>query len=304
VKLRDVLRAEHVIVPLSAATVKEATERLAERLIATGAVADPQRLNAVIRHTWPEDMVSVGEHAFLPHFRTEAVRELATAVGISPTPIHWEKDPNRTARIVIFIVAPGREAALYLQVVGAFARTLSDPATALALLAAKSPERVLALAALDAVELPSQLLVRDVMTPQAFTARPDQTLGEIAHLMVEHDIRAMPVVDPSGALIGMITHRELLRYLIPDFLQRTKSGEFRALTRGQLQRGAADPRLIPAKEAMARSVLCLSEDQTLADVANLISSKDVDRFPVVREGIVVGFLTRADLIRRLITPDA
>ena len=303
-KLRDVLRAEHVIVPLSAATVKEATERLAERLIATGAVADPQRLNAVIRHTWPEDMVSVGEHAFLPHFRTEAVRDLATAVGISPTPIHWEKDPNRTARIVIFIVAPVREAALYLQVVGAFARTLSDPATALALLAAKSPERVLALAALDAVELPSQLLVRDVMTPHAFTARPDQTLGDIARLMVEHDIRAIPVVDPSGALIGMITHRELLRYLIPDFLQRTKSGEFRALTRGQLQRGAADPRLIPAKEAMARSVLCLSEDQTLADVANLISSKDVDRFPVVREGIVVGFLTRADLIRRLIAPDA
>jgi len=304
VKLRDVLRAEHIIVPLSAATVKEATERLAERLIATGAVADPQRLNAVIRHTWPEDMVSVGEHAFLPHFRTEAVRDLATAVGISPTPIHWEKDPNRTARIVIFIVAPVREAALYLQVVGAFARTLSDPETALALLAAKSPERVLALAALDAVELPSQLLVRDVMTPHAFTARPDQTLGDIARLMVEHDIRAIPVVDPSGALIGMITHRELLRYLIPDFLQRTKSGEFRALTRGQLQRGAADPRLIPAKEAMARSVLCLSEDQTLADVANLISSKDVDRFPVVREGIVVGFLTRADLIRRLIAPDA
>ncbi len=303
-KLRDVLRAEHIIVPLSAATVKEATERLAERLIATGAVADPQRLNAVIRHTWPEDMVSVGEHAFLPHFRTEAVRDLATAVGISPTPIHWEKDPNRTARIVIFIVAPVREAALYLQVVGAFARTLSDPETALALLAAKSPERVLALAALDAVELPSQLLVRDVMTPHAFTARPDQTLGDIARLMVEHDIRAIPVVDPSGALIGMITHRELLRYLIPDFLQRTKSGEFRALTRGQLQRGAADPRLIPAKEAMARSVLCLSEDQTLADVANLISSKDVDRFPVVREGIVVGFLTRADLIRRLIAPDA
>src|SRR2546426_7846380 len=75
-------------------------------------LADPQRLNAVIRHTWPEDMVSVGEHAFLPHFRTEAVRTLATAVGISPTPIHWEKDPNRTARIVIFIVAPLREAAL------------------------------------------------------------------------------------------------------------------------------------------------------------------------------------------------
>jgi len=302
VKLRDVLKPEHIIVPLRAATVKEATERLAERLIAAGAVADPQRLNAVIRHTWPEDMVSVGEHAFLPHFRTEAVRGLVTAVGISATPIRWERDPHRTARVVIFIVAPIRDAALYLQVVGAFARTLANPDTVLGLLAARSPEQVVALAALDAIELPSQLTVRDVMTPQAITVGPERTLGDVARLMVEHDIRALPVVDDAGSLIGMITHRELLRFLIPHFVQRTKTGEFHAPTRSQLQRGSADPQLIPAREAMARSVLCLAEDQTLADVANLMSSKDVDRFPVVREGIVVGFLTRADVVRRLIAP--
>src|SRR5256886_10169645 len=122
VKLRDVLKPEHIIVPLKAGTVKEATERLAERLVASGAVADPQRLNAVIRHTWPDDMVGVGEHAFLPHFRTEAVRGLVTALGISPTPLRWENDPNHPDRSVIFIVAPLRDAALYLQVVGAFAQ--------------------------------------------------------------------------------------------------------------------------------------------------------------------------------------
>jgi CBS domain-containing protein len=302
VKLKEVLSPDYVIVPLRAGTVKEATERLAERLIEAGAVADPQRLNAVIRHTWPEDMVSVGEHAFLPHFRTEAVRGLVTAVGISPAPIRWERDPHRSARIVIFIVAPLRDAALYLQVVGAFARTLSDPDTVLALLAAKTAEQVVRLAALDAVELPSQLTVRDIMTPHVYTVRPEQTLGDVAHTMIEHDVRAMPVVDDAGSLIGMVTHRELLRHLIPHFLQRTKTGEFRAPTKGQLQRGSADPRLMPVKEAMARSVLCLAEDQTLADVANLMSSKDVDRFPVVREGVVVGFLTRADVIRRLIAP--
>jgi CBS domain-containing protein len=302
VKLRDVLTPDHVLVPLRAATVQEATERLAERLVASGAVADPQRLNAVIRHTWPEDMVSVGEHAFLPHFRTEAVRRLVTAVGISPTPIRWERDPHRTARVVIFIVAPIRDAALYLQVVGAFARTLADPETVLGLLAARTPEQVVALAALEAVELPSQLTVRDVMTPHAITVGAERTLGDVARLMVEQDIRALPVVDDAGSLIGMVTHRELLRFLIPDFVQRTKSGEFRAPTRSQLLRGSADPQLIPVKEAMARSVLCLAEDQTLADVANLMSSKDVDRFPVVREGLVVGFLTRADVVRRLIAP--
>lgn len=301
-KLRDLLRPEHVVVPLQATTVKEATERLADRLVQTGAVAEPQRLNAVIRHTWPEDMVSVGEHAFLPHFRTEAVRTLATAVGISPTPIRWEKDPHRTARIVIFIVAPLKDAALYLQVVGALARALSDPDTVLALLAAKTPEQVAQLAALEAVELPSQLTVRDIMTPHAHIVDPDRTLGEVAQLMIEHDIHAVPVVDDAGSLVGMVTHRELLRYLLPDYVQRTKSGEVRALTKSQLQRGSTDPRLIAVKEAMARSVLCVSEEQTLSDVANLMNSKDVDRFPVVREGVVVGFLTRADVVRRLLAP--
>src|SRR5207248_10181855 len=129
-----------------------------------------------------------------------------------------------------------------------------------------------------------------------------RTPAEGARLMAEHDIRAMPVACGSGSLIGMVTHRELLRYLIPYFVQRSKSGESRAPTRSQLQRGSADPRLIPVREAMARSVLCLAEDQTLSDVANLMSSKDVDRFPVVREGVVVGFLTRADVVRRLIAP--
>ena len=85
-KLTDILKSEHVLLPLRAATVKEATEQLADRLVAAGAVAEPQRLLAVIKHAWPEDMVSVGEHAFLPHFRTEAVRGLIAAVGVAEMP--------------------------------------------------------------------------------------------------------------------------------------------------------------------------------------------------------------------------
>ncbi|HEV8304842.1 MAG TPA: CBS domain-containing protein [Gemmatimonadales bacterium] len=299
-KLIDVVDPRHVLVPLSAPTVQQATQRLAEQLVATGVVAEPNRLNAVIRNAWPEDMVSVGEHAFLPHFRTEAVRQLVTAVGISPTPIHWEKDPHRTARIVILIVAPPRETPTYLQVVGAFARILSDPDTVLAILASKTAEQLTAIGALGAVELPSHLTVRDVMTAQVLSARPEQSLAEVARIMMERDVRAIPIVDDSGTLLGMVTHRELLRHLIPEYLQRTKSGEFRAVTKAQAQRGSPDPRGLAVKDVMARAVLCLSEDQTLSEVANLMNNKDVDRFPVVREGVVVGFLTRADLIRRLV----
>ena len=301
-KLQDVVELQHVVVPLKAQTVREATERLAERLIASGVVTEANRLNAVIRNAWPEDMVSVGEHAFLPHFRTEAARKLATAVGVSLTPIRWEKDVNRAARIVILIVAPPRETPTYLQVVGAFARLLSDPATVLAVLAAKTPEQLIQIGALQGVELPTHLAVRDLMTPHVLSARPEQSLGDVARMMMEKDVRALPVVDDNGSLVGMVTHRELLKYLIPDYLQKTKSGKFRAMPASMAagHKSSADPRGLPVKDVMSRAVLCVSEEQTLSDVANLMNNKDVDRFPVVREGIVVGFLTRADLIRRLV----
>jgi len=304
VRLQDVVEAQHVVLPLAAQTVREATERLAERLIASGVVPEANRLHAVIRNAWPEDMVSVGEHAFLPHFRTEAARKLATAVGVSLTPIHWEKDPHRSARIVILVVAPPRETPTYLQVVGAFARLLSDPATVLAILAAKTAEQLVQVGALQNVELPTHLAVRDLMTPHVLSARPEQSLGDVARMMMEKDVRALPVVDDNGSLVGMVTHRELLKYLIPDYLQKSKSGKFRALP-ASLAAGAhqttSDPRGLPVKDVMSRAVLCVSEEQTLSDVANLMNNKDVDRFPVVREGIVVGFLTRADLIRRLVS---
>jgi len=120
-------------------------------------------------------------------------------------------------------------------------------------------------------------------------------------ILVERAVRAVPVVDDAGTLLGMVTHRELLRFLIPDYLQKSKSGKFRALPANMMAgNGNVDPRGLPVKDVMSRAVLCLSEDQTLTDVANLMNNKDVDRFPVVREGIVVGFLTRADLIRRLV----
>lgn len=301
-KLQDVVDLQHVVVPLTAQTVRDATERLAERLIASGVVPEAKRLLAVIRNAWPEDMVTVGEHAFLPHFRTEAARKLATAVGVSPTPVRWDKAPDRSARIVILIIAPPRETPTYLQVVGAFARLLSDPGTVLSMLAAKTPEQLVQVGALQDVELPSHLAVRDLMTPHVLSVRPEQRLGEVARLMMDRDVRALPVVDDNGSLVGMVTHRELLKYLIPDFLQKTTSGKFRALPASFVAgaHSSVDPRGLAVKDVMSRAVLCVSEDQTLSDVANLMNNKDVDRFPVVREGVVVGFLTRADLIRRLV----
>jgi len=53
---------------------------------------------------------------------------------------------------------------------------------------------------------------------------------------------------------------------------------------------------------MTRAVLCVSEDQTLVDVASLMVNRDVEQLPVVREGELVGFVTREAVLRALLVP--
>ena len=65
----------------------------------------------------------------------------------------------------------------------------------------------------------------------------------------------------------------------------------------------APARRATVRDVMTRQVLCVSPEQPLAEVASLMSNKDVDRVPVVREGRLVGFLTRGDIVRKLIGTD-
>ena len=56
---------------------------------------------------------------------------------------------------------------------------------------------------------------------------------------------------------------------------------------------------LTVRDIMSRSVMCISEDQGLAEVASVMVNKDVERLPVVHEGKLTGFLTRGDILRKL-----
>ncbi len=282
-KLADLLGPRRVIVPLPAATLGEGLRILVEACVADGRVADAARLDDAIRESWPEDTMSLGPHAWLPHFRTDAVPALVVALGIAEAPIAGGP------RMILLIVAPPGEHAAYLQTVAAFARALARPDVADALLSARSAADVLALPALREAELEGPILVRDLMRAEVVALRPDDTLDEAARLLQHHGVEALPVVGDAGQLVGLLSHRELLRLLVPGYVQKVAAGATRP-----------DPRTSLVRDAMARSVLCVSEDQTLADAANLLAAKDAERVPVVKDGVLRGFVTRADLVRRLL----
>lgn len=299
-RLLDLLPLERIVVPLEAPTIRAGTRALAQVLIDGGAVTAPRRLEQLLEDAWPEDIAAVGSEVMLPHFRTDAVRRIGVALGIARQPICREEDPKRCARIIVLIVSPPSQAATYLQVLSAFARLLSQPDVVRLLLTATDPEAVRRVDAMASVELPGRIQVRDVMTAPVLSVTPETPIAEAARLMASRDIRALPVVDDAGGVVGLVGDQALLRHLIPAFLQR-ESGEFALTAKAIAAAERNEAVAIPVRDVMERSVLCLSEDQTLADVANLMGNKERDRYPVVRDGILVGFLTRADVLRRLFT---
>jgi len=290
VRLSDYVVASRAVVPLAATGLPAAAKSLFERLVAAGAVQNPDALLERVEAERPEDIVAMGDRAFLLHYRTDAVKEMAVAIGTSRAPICRELGDSDTqcAQIVLLVAAPPRMAGRYLQLVGALARLLSRPETVDAVLAAPNAEALAALPAFRDAELPEQLLVRDIMTEQPRSVSGDVLARDAAREMVRFRLGGLPVVDAEGRVIGILSERDLLRHLLTNYLGDAASAKTPIPT-GRVVR-----------DVMNRQVLCVSAEQPLAEVAALMANKDVDRVPVVRDGKLVGFLTRGDIVRKLI----
>ncbi|HZS58273.1 MAG TPA: CBS domain-containing protein [Gemmatimonadaceae bacterium] len=290
--LADLLRADRVVVRLQATTVEDAARELVTELEKSSAIADAEKLRSRIDEERPEDIVGMGDRAFLLHYRTDATSQLVVALGTAENPICRElSDGDRQcARIMLLIVAPPREAARYLQVVGAFARFLSSADRVDVVLAQDTPDALVRLDELREYELPAQLTVREMMTERPHTTRPDTPVKDAAREMVRWRVSALPVVEVDGRLVGMLSSRDLVRDLLGSYLQGSDAG----------RPAPTKPPRRTVRDVMTRQVLCVSPDEPLADVASTMTNKDVERVPVVRDGLLVGFLTRGDIVRKLI----
>lgn len=289
------------MIPLPAKTLHDAAEQLMGLFVETGLAESAAPLLERVGETPAREAITVENDVFIIHFRTDAVAGLGAALGVTADPIALESDSKRTARVVVAILGPYKESPRLLQSTSAFYRTLNQGDVASRLTRAVSVDEVLAIANLMDVELPGYLTVSDLMIPRPRSVWPDATIEDAARVMTTNRISAIPVTSEQGAVLGMVTYRDLLRAGLPEYIKRVTGAEPEV---GEESNGleSTDPRHVMVREVMDRSVLCVSEDQTLADVANVLVGKGVDRIPVVRDGVLVGLLTRGEIVRRLFGP--
>jgi CBS domain-containing protein len=139
--------------------------------------------------------------------------------------------------------------------------------------------------------------VHEVMTRDVITVRPETPIQEAARLMVTYGVSGLPVVDGRQAVVGILSEGDLILREKP----RERAPWWRAFFDDgeRLARDYQKAMGSTVGEVMTRAVLCVSPDLTTGEAAAILDSRRIRRLPVLRDGRLVGIVSRGDLIKAL-----
>jgi len=148
---------------------------------------------------------------------------------------------------------------------------------------------------------------RDVMSKPVVSVHPDTPLREVARLLLDKGISAVPVVDDNGTPIGMVSEGDLIR---PDRAARE------AWRQSWLEIFAEGEPLAPellawlqsqshsARAVMSAPAVTVAEDTELGEIARVLTTHRIKRVLVVRDDRVTGIVASHDLLRVLASSNA
>ena len=137
------------------------------------------------------------------------------------------------------------------------------------------------------------------MNRDVVSVRPETPIGEIAELLLEHGISAMPVLGAGGEILGIVSESDLIRrhdigterhrpWWLAFFADSASLASEYAKSRG---RTAAD--------VMIRDVVCVTKDTPPGEIANLMEKHHIKRVLVAEENKLVGIVSRANILQAL-----
>jgi CBS domain-containing protein len=141
----------------------------------------------------------------------------------------------------------------------------------------------------------------DIMTPGVISADPDATVLQAARYMLQHHISGLPVIDKTGALVGILSEG--------DFLRRRETHTDRRPSRwleflmgpGKLAAQYTHTHGSKVSEVMTTKVHAITEDTPLEKIVELMERYRIKRVPVLRRKKVVGIVTRANLMHAMVS---
>jgi CBS domain-containing protein len=140
--------------------------------------------------------------------------------------------------------------------------------------------------------------VGELMNPSVICLTPKTTVREAAQLLADRRVGGAPVVDESGAILGVVTQNDLARYAARR-VSVSESGEFFTDNEdyADLKAIPADTLATPVEQVMSSPVHTVNPDASVAVAANILRERRIHRLVVTERGRLVGMITTLDLMR-------
>jgi CBS domain-containing protein len=140
---------------------------------------------------------------------------------------------------------------------------------------------------------------RDVMVSPVIAVKPSTTVRELAKTLLEHRISAVPVVDERGKLVGIVSEGDLM-HRAESGTEKQHSWWLRSfMSNDVLAAEYARAHARKVADIMTRNVITASPDTPLHEIAALLEKNAIKRVPIVKDGELVGIVSRANLIQAL-----
>ncbi|MDN5310196.1 MAG: hypothetical protein PWP14_1590 [Methanolobus sp.] len=149
--------------------------------------------------------------------------------------------------------------------------------------------------------------VRDVMNPDVVVCSPEDTIGDVARLLKQNNISGLPVVD-DDKVVGIVSEGDLLKLLeVPDHSGLWLPSPFEVfevpirelINWEETKRMLDDVGSKPVEEIMNKRVYTVSPEDSIEKASTIITKHKINRLPVIEGGLLVGIVTRGDIIRGL-----
>jgi len=135
---------------------------------------------------------------------------------------------------------------------------------------------------------------RDVMTKRVLSVTLDTSVRQAATHLVENGISAAPVLDARGNLVGLVSEGDLFRRAETGTAKR-RSWWLALLSSNEVEaRDFTKANALQVKDVMTRGVVTVSEETEISEIADLLERRQIKRVPVVKDGRVVGIVSRAN----------
>lgn len=151
--------------------------------------------------------------------------------------------------------------------------------------------------------LEQKVIARDIMTADVIYVKPEDSVDSVAKLLVDNKISGIPVVDEDHRIIGIITEKDLMikasELKVPFYITLFDSIIFLENPihfNNKLKKYTA----YRVKDAMTKKVYTLDEEAPITEAVDLMQKHHINRLPVVRDGKLVGIVTRNDILKSLV----